>query len=139
MSPRSASTNPPIAFAELGEHCLAAVDADDVEAGLCHGHGETSGADTQFEHPPTCPGQFDHPCDGGVDVGDVGVPSSYTSANPSPYERWSYPCTRPRLWRDRSRGQTPAAIGSVAEVTEPAITYLDHAASTPMRRRRSRR
>ncbi len=59
--------------------------------------------------------------------------SSYTSANPSPYERWSYPRTHPRLGRDCRRGQTPAAIGSVAEVTEPAITYLDHAASTPMR------
>ncbi len=30
-------------------------------------------------------------------------------------------------------GLTTAALGSVAEVTEPAITYLDHAASTPMR------
>jgi cysteine desulfurase len=30
-------------------------------------------------------------------------------------------------------GPTPGVIGSVAEVTESSITYLDHAASTPMR------
>ena len=34
---------------------------------------------------------------------------------------------------DYIAGLTPDVIGSVAEVTEPAITYLDHAASTPMR------
>ena len=34
---------------------------------------------------------------------------------------------------DYIAGLTPDVIGSVAEVTDPAITYLDHAASTPMR------
>ena len=34
---------------------------------------------------------------------------------------------------DYIAGLTPDVIGSVAEVTELAITYLDHAASTPMR------
>jgi cysteine desulfurase len=133
-----------VAFGELGEHGLAAVDADDAEAGVRHRHGETSGPDTEFEHAPAGTGEFDHARDGGVDVGDVGVPLVVHVGEPvavrtmvvSPHPPEAMPESRqgsdPR-WSYHNAGLTPDVIGSVAEVTEPAITYLDHAASTPMR------
>lgn len=37
------------------------------------------------------------------------------------------------MTQDVTQNVTAGMIGSVVEVTEPAITYLDHAASTPMR------
>jgi len=63
-----------VTFGELGEHRLAAVDADDLEARIRHRHREPSGADPEFEHSPVRASEFDDARHGCRDVGDIGVP-----------------------------------------------------------------
>ena len=74
VAPHRVDESGRVSLAQLGEHGLAAVDTDDAEARVRHRHSETSGTDPEFEHAPADTGELDHPRDGGVDVGDVGVP-----------------------------------------------------------------
>jgi cysteine desulfurase len=122
-----------VAFAQPGEHRCAGVDTDDPKAGGCHGDGEPAGADAEFEHAAIGAGEFEHASNGGVDVGDVGVPVVVDIGEPVAVRTMVVSPHAPEVMPDRlHRGSDPDVIGSVEWVTS-AITYLDHAASTPMR------
>ena len=122
-----------VAFSELGEHRRAAVDADHAETSIRHRNGEPPGTDAEFEHSTAGAGDVHHACHGGLDVGDVGVPFVVHVGEPVAVRTLVVSPHRPEATADYLRGQTRDVIGSVWWVTEPAITYLDHAASTPMR------
>jgi cysteine desulfurase len=116
-----------VTFAQLVEHRLARIDADHVQPGGGHRYGEPSGADAEFEHPAAGSGEFDESPHRGVDIGDVGVPVVVHVGEPVAVRSMVVSPHDPEVMR------RPDVIGSVAEVTESSITYLDHAASTPMR------
>ncbi len=122
-----------VAFGELGEHRFTAVDTDHAETSIRHRHGESPGTDAELEHSTPNGGELDHALHRGLDVGDVGVPLvvhvgealTVRTLVVSPHHR--------EATADYLEGLTSDVFGSVWRVTEPAITYLDHAASTPMR------
>ena len=114
-----------VALGQPRQHRVAAVDTRDREAGRGHRNGQTAGADAELEHRTPRPRQADHSIDGRRNVGDVGVPLVIDVGEPLTVGTLVVAPHRPKATAD--------AIGSVSGVTEPAITYLDHAASTPMR------
>ncbi len=122
-----------VAFGELGEHRLTAVDTDHAETGIRHRHGEAPGPDAQLEHSTPLAGDLDHAPHRGLDVGDVGVPLVVHIGEPLAVRTLVVSPHHGEATADYIAGLTPDVIGSVWWVTEPAITYLDHAASTPMR------
>ncbi len=119
-----------VALGQFPEHRLAAVDAGDREPRGGHGDGKPPGADAELEHLSPVPCEIDHPCHGRLDVGDVRVPVVVDVGEPLSVRPLVVSPHRPEAMG--RHGSDPCRpIGSVAEMS--ALTYLDHAASTPMR------
>ena len=115
-----------------GEHLLAGVDTDDLKAASGERDGDPPGSDTELEHRQTGAfgSQLGEQVDRGSDIADVVVPIVVDIGEGVAVGRAGVAIHH--LIFDHNHDRRPMG-GPNLDAVHDGYTYLDHAATTPMR------